>query len=89
MRAGKEVDVSDSHQGEARAVFPVGEIEGKDQVTVGDDDLLCAPCDAGDEEQAAVPATPPAVYQPTQSEYLDHCVTHTTGIFKISPWHRI
>ena len=29
-----------------------------------------------EEEQADVPATLPNVYQPTRSEYLDHCVTH-------------
>ena len=29
-----------------------------------------------EEEQAEVPATLPNVYQPTRSEYLDHCVTH-------------
>ena len=29
-----------------------------------------------EEEQAEVPSSLPNVYQPTQSEYLDHCVTH-------------
>ena len=76
MRVDGKVAVGRSRREEVEAVFPVGEIEGKDQVPVGDDDFLCAPCDEGDEEQAAVPATLPAVYQPTHSEYLDHCVTH-------------
>ena len=29
-----------------------------------------------EEEQVEVPASLPNVYQPTLSEYLDHCVTH-------------
>ena len=29
-----------------------------------------------EEEQAATPANLPDVYQPTRSEYLDHCTTH-------------
>ena len=29
-----------------------------------------------EEEQAQVPASLPNVYQPTRSEYPDHCVTH-------------
>ena len=37
-------------------------------------DELCAPCE--DEEQAEMPACLPDVYQPTPSEYADHCVTH-------------
>ena len=48
-------------------LFPVG-VDGEE------DDMLCAPCD--DEEEALVPACLPTVYQPTHSEYLDHCVTH-------------
>ena len=50
-------------------VFPV-DGDGKGD----EDDTLCAPC--GDEEEAIVPACLPTVYQPTHSEYLDHCVTH-------------
>ena len=57
----------------ARAVFPVGEIDGRGELA--DDDLLCSPCE-GEEEEAALPGCLPAVYQPTLSEYLDHCVTH-------------
>ena len=59
-------------------VFPVREadevreVEGKGEQI--EDDLLCAPC--GEEEQALVPSSLPTVYQPTHSEYLDHCVTH-------------
>ena len=29
-----------------------------------------------EEEQAKVPPCLPPVYQPTRSEYLDHCITH-------------
>ena len=57
----------------SRPVFPVGEVGGEDELG-GDDDLLCSPCEG--EEEAAVPKCLPAVYQPTHSEYLDHCVTH-------------
>ena len=57
-----------------RPVFPVREVgavaaEGEDVA-----DELCAPCE--EEEQAETPLCPPSVYQPTRSEYLDHCVTH-------------
>ena len=51
-------------------VFPV--VDGKGEQI--EDDMLCVPCE--DEEEAVVPACLPAVYQPTHSEYLDHCVTH-------------
>ena len=56
----------------ARAVFPVGEVDGGGELT--GDDVFCSPCDA--EEEADVPGCLPTVYQPTHSEYLDHCVTH-------------
>ena len=56
-----------------RAVFPVAEVDGAEEL-IGDD-LLCSPCE-GEEEQASVPANLPSVYQPTHSEYLEHCVTH-------------
>ena len=74
--ADGKVEVGSNHRDGAEAVFPVGETDGGGGARVDDDDLLCAPCDEGDEEQAAVPAILPAVYQPTHSEYLDHCVTH-------------
>ena len=74
MCADRKVEVADSHSGIAKAVFPVGETEGESNVRAEGDDLLCAPC--GDEEEALVPAILPAVYQPTHSEYMDHCVTH-------------
>ena len=60
----------------ARPVLPVREVEGA-AVAVGDDlvlDELCAPCE--EEEQAETPLCLLSVYQPTRSEYLDHCVTH-------------
>ena len=75
MCADRKVDVANSHSGIAEAVFPVGETEGEGNVRAEGDDLLCAPC-GDEEEEALVPATLPAVYQPTHSEYLDHCVTH-------------
>ena len=56
----------------ARAVFPVGEI-GQGNEGAGED-VLCSPCE--EEEQAALPGVLPSMYQPTHSEYLDHCVTH-------------
>ena len=73
MRAGIEGSLDDKSQSVKEAVFPVGEIEGQvEDIATGD--LLCAPC--GDEEEAAVPNSLPAVYQPTHSEYLDHCISH-------------
>ena len=71
MCADEKVGIGGSRRGVAEAVFPVGEIETEGMY----DDVLCAPCE-GEEEQAAVPASLPTVYQPTHSEYLDHCVTH-------------
>ena len=64
------VDVENA--AEVRPVFPLQETD--EPVAVDDDDLLCIPCD--DEEQAEMPLVLPSVYQPTRSEYLDHCVTH-------------
>ena len=57
----------------ARAVFPVAEIDGGGDIA--GDDILCSPC-GDEEEEAALPGCLPSVYQPTLSEYLDHCVTH-------------
>ncbi len=76
MCGDEEVGKVDSHRERADCsgpVFPVGEVDGKAEQI--EDDLLCAPC-AGEEEEALVPACLPTVYQPTHSEYLDHCVTH-------------
>ena len=62
----------------SRLVFPVGEAAGDDD----GDDLLCRPCEGeeliadGEEEQVVLPGCLPYVYQPTRSEYLDHCITH-------------
>ena len=69
----EDVGVANDHRAVAevaRAVFPVGETSDN----LDADDVLCSPCE--EEEQAVVPATLPAMYQPTHSEYLDHCVTH-------------
>ena len=77
MRAGKEVEITNSHRAIAEcpgAVFPVREVDGDEEFSK-DDELLCSPCE-GEEEQAEVPANLPTEYQPTHSEYLDHCVTH-------------
>ena len=60
-------------------VFPVQMENGSTtrDIVANDDDVafdeLCAPCDEGDAE---VPVCLPDVYQPTPSEYADHCVTH-------------
>ena len=56
-----------------RPVFPVEGIEGEDADKDGVE-ISCIPC--GEEEQAEMPLCLPSVYQPTRSEYLDHCVTH-------------
>ena len=50
----------------------MGEIDGVGKPA--EDELICPPCE--EEEQAEVPKCLPSVYQPTRSEYLDHCVTH-------------
>ena len=59
----------------------MGENDGKDERR--EDEPICPPCDMEDqivaideEEQALAPQNLPSVYQPTRSEYLDHCVTH-------------
>ena len=57
---------------EPRAVFPVG-IDGVGEI--GEDELICTPCNDG-EEQVANPGLLPTVYQPTRSEFLDHCISH-------------
>ena len=54
-------------------VFPVGKADDVEEVAENDE-LICAPC--GEEEQADVSSCLPSVYQPTRSEYLDHCVSH-------------
>ena len=57
--------------------------ENKGEDVMNNEDLVCSPCNPEDqidaideEEQAVVPQSLPSVYQPTRSEYLDHCVTH-------------
>ena len=57
-----------------RPVFPVREADGIANNVDDFADELCAPCE--EEEQAEMPLVLPSVYQPTRSEYLDHCVTH-------------
>ena len=76
MCVGRKAEAKVDHREVPEAVFPVGEIDGEGGELVADDgdDLLCIPCE--EEEQAANPGVLPAVYQPTHSEYLDHCVTH-------------
>ena len=56
-----------------RPVLPVEGIEGE-AADKDDFEITCIPC--GEEEQAEMPLCLPSVYQPTRSEYLDHCVTH-------------
>ena len=62
---------SRSCDGEVRPVFPM---EADGTAAENDDDFLCIPCE--EEEQAEMPLCLPSVYQPTRSEYMDHCVTH-------------
>ena len=59
-----------------RPVLPVREVDGAAAAdgVVDWSDELCAPYE--EEEQAVMPKCLPSVYQPTRSEYLDHCVTH-------------
>ena len=85
-RGGPSVEVGSMAIGESsvresvdssRPVFPLEETADE----IDDDELLCRPCEGefiaeGEEEQAAAPDCLPSVYQPTRSEYLDHCVTH-------------
>ena len=54
------------------AMFPVQGADGVGEIT--EDEFMCQPCD--EEEQAVIPGSLPSVYQPTRSEFLDHCVTH-------------
>ena len=54
-------------------MLPVGEANGVED-PIGDE-FLCSPC--GEEEQAEIPGCLPAVHQPTRSEYMDHCMTHS------------
>ena len=54
-----------------RPMFPVGATDA-DKID-GPLDELHAPCE---EEPAEMPLCLPSVYQPTRSEYMDHCVTH-------------
>ena len=61
---------SRAYEAVGRPVFPVQEADG---AAVDEGDLMCIPCD--EEEQAEMPLVLPSVYQPTQSEYMDHCVT--------------
>ena len=49
-----------------RGVYAVGGDSGEEREIEAVDE----------EEQAEVPSSLPNVYQPTQSEYFDHCVTH-------------
>ena len=84
VQAGIEVEAIEGRSrvqsASLRPMFPVGETAGDD----ADDDLLCRPCEGegdeliadGEEEQAALPGVLPNVYQPTRSEYLDHCLTN-------------
>ena len=58
-------------------VFPVGEADEQDNGQQ---------CDAAveEEEQVVCPPCLPTPYQPTRSEYLEHCVTH----FPFRAWCR-
>ena len=60
----------------SRPVLPVAEAVDDDELNIGDQsaDELNAPLD--EEEQAEMPLCLPSVYQPTRSEYMDHCTTH-------------
>ena len=58
-------------------VFPVGELEGQDNTK----ELEAA---VEEEEQVVCPPCLPSPYQPTRSEYLEHCVTH----FPFRAWCR-
>ena len=55
-----------SIQGEKmKAVFPIDESSNVEELEAAaeEEDVVCPPC-------------LPTPYQPTRSEYLDHCVTH-------------
>ena len=60
---------------DAAAVFPVGETDAQ-----GNSDEL----EAAEEEEVTCPPCLPSPYQPTRSEFLDHCVTH----FPFRAWCR-
>ena len=72
IEARKDAELDDA----MRPVFPVEEVADGAIATDVDPfaDELCAPCE--DEEQAEMPLCLPDVYQPTPSEYADHCTTH-------------
>ena len=55
----------------SRPVFPVAEI-GNEEEFVKPDEMIAH----DEEEPAQMPLVLPSVYQPTRSEYMDHCVTH-------------
>ena len=71
-REGREEKCHQEGIQQPEPVLPVAEAGGVDGPV--EDELYCGPCD--DEEQADVPSCLPSVYQPTRSEFLDHCVTH-------------
>ena len=55
----------------SKPVFPVAEIGNEDEF-VKPDEMIAH----DEEEPAQMPLVLPSVYQPTRSEYMDHCVTH-------------
>ena len=63
---------------ESRPVFPVAEVIAEAGGASGSEEK---PWDelhavAEEDKQAEMPLCLPFVYQPTRSEYMDHCVTH-------------
>lgn len=75
MKVGNDKGCDDRTAEPMRPMFPVQDVAENVEAGTDEFDLtICAPCD--DEEQAEMPLCLPAVYQPTRSEYLDHCVTH-------------
>ena len=78
--AGHRLKLRQEELSEPRAVLPVRDTDGVGEIN--EDELVCQPC--GEEEQADVPGLLPSVYQPTRSEYLDHCVSH----FPFRAWCR-
>ena len=63
---GKGIKVERAHESQLKAVHPVE-----------DGDERAEQLEAVDEEEdATCPPCLPTPYQPTRSEYLDHCVTH-------------
>ena len=61
-------------------VCPVAEAYGNEEEHVGKADEITAQ----EEEDAYCPPPLPSVYQPTWSEYMDHCITH----FPFRAWCR-